>query len=69
MCALSFSCVLLFVTPWTVVCHAPLPVEFSRQEYWNRVPFPPPGDLLDPGIYPENLRLLGILHGAADLYH
>ena len=23
---------------------------FSRQEYWSGLPFPPPGDLLDPGI-------------------
>ena len=65
MCAPSFSCVLLFVTSWTVACHAPLPMEFSRQEYWNRVPFPPPGDLLDLGIYSENLHLLEILHGLA----
>ena len=26
------------------------PMEFSRQEYWSRLPFPSPGDLLDPGI-------------------
>ena len=25
---------------------------FSRQEYWSGLPFPPPGDLLDPGIKP-----------------
>ena len=25
-------------------------MEFSRQEYWSGVPFPPPGDLPDPGI-------------------
>ena len=29
---------------------APLSMEFSRQEYWNGLPFPSPGDLLDPGI-------------------
>ena len=23
---------------------------FSRQEYWSGLPFPSPGDLLDPGI-------------------
>jgi len=23
---------------------------FSRQEYWSGLPFPPPEDLLDPGI-------------------
>ena len=31
---------------------APLPMEFSRQKYWNGLPFPPPGDLLNPGIKP-----------------
>jgi len=25
-------------------------MEFSRQEYWNGLPCPLPGDLLDPGI-------------------
>ena len=25
---------------------------FSKQEYWNGLPFPPPGDLPDPGIEP-----------------
>ena len=25
---------------------------FSRQEYWGGLPFPPPGDLPDPGIKP-----------------
>ena len=27
----------------------------SRQEHWNRLPFPPPGDLPDPGIEPKSL--------------
>ena len=38
------------VTPWTVVCQAPLSMGFPRQEYWSRLPFPSPGDLPDPGI-------------------
>ena len=25
-------------------------MEFSRQEYWSGLPFPPPGDLPNPGI-------------------
>ena len=37
---------------WTVAHQAPLSLGFSRQEYWNESPFPPPGDLLDPGIDP-----------------
>ena len=39
-----------FATPWTVVCQAPLSMEFSSQEYWSGLPFPPPGDLSDPEI-------------------
>ena len=39
-----------FVTPWTVACQAPLSMEFSKQEYWDVLPCPPPGDLTDPGI-------------------
>ena len=35
---------------WTVVHRAPLSLEFSRQEYWSGLPFPPPGDLPDPEI-------------------
>ena len=26
----------------------PLSIEFSRQEYWSGLPYPPPGDLPDP---------------------
>ena len=39
-----------FATPWTMACHAPLSMEFSRQEYWSGFPFSPLGDLPDPGI-------------------
>ena len=31
---------------------APLSMGFSRQEYWSGMPFPSPGDLLDPEIEP-----------------
>ena len=48
----SLSRVWLFVTPWTVACQAPLSMVFARQEYWSGLPFPTPGDLPDPGIYP-----------------
>ena len=30
---------------------------FSRQEYWNGLPFPSPGDLPDPGIKPRSPAL------------
>ena len=54
VCAQLLSCVHLFVTSWTVAHQAPLSTEFSRQEYWKGLPFPPPGDLPDPGIKPES---------------
>ena len=34
---------------------APLSMGFSKQEYWNGLPCPPPGDLPDPGIKPTSL--------------
>ena len=45
-----FSCVRLFVTPWTVTHQAPLSMEFSRQGYWDGLSCPLPGDLPNPGI-------------------
>ena len=43
------------MTPWTVVRQAPLSMEFSRQEYWSRLPFPSPGNLPDPEMEPGSL--------------
>ena len=37
------------MAPQTVAHQAPLPVGFSRQEYWNGLPYPTPGDIPDPG--------------------
>ena len=42
-------------TQWTVACRAPLYMWFPRQEHWSGLPFPPPGDLPDPGIKPVSL--------------
>ena len=44
----------LFVTPWTVAYQAPPSMGFSRQKCWSGLPFPSPGDLLDPGIEPRS---------------
>ena len=52
MHASLLSCVQLFVTPWTIVCQAPL-----SMEYWNRLSFPSPGDLPDPRINPGSPAL------------
>ena len=45
------------VTTWTIALQAPLPMGFSRQEYWSALPFPSPGDLPDPGIEPRSPAL------------
>ena len=36
---------------------APLSMEFPRQEYWSRLPCPPPGDLPNPGLEPTSPTL------------
>ena len=41
----------------TVARQAPLSMELSRKEYWSGLPFPSPGDLLDPGIKPGSPAL------------
>ena len=51
-----FSHVWLCVTPWAIVLQAPLFTEFSRQEYWNGLTCPPPGNLSDPGIELSSLK-------------
>ena len=35
----------------------------SQQEYWNGLPFPPPGDLPDPGIKPESPEATALAGG------
>ena len=56
MCVHACVCHLqLFATPWTIACQAPLSMEFSRQEYWSGLPFPPPEDLPEAGIKPPSL--------------
>ena len=60
MCAQSLSCVQLFHNPMD--CSPPdssLSMGFFRQEYWRGLPFPPPGDLPDPGIEPACPALAG----------
>ena len=53
MCVCVLSRVQLFATPWTVAHQAPLSMEFSKQEYWSRLPFTlPQEDLPNPGIKP-----------------
>ena len=49
MCVCVLSHIQLFATPWTVAHQATLSMEFSRQEYWSRLPFSTPGNLPEPG--------------------
>ena len=46
-----------FANPWTKSCQ--VPSRFPRQEHWNGLPFPAPGDLPDPGIKPPCPALAG----------
>ena len=48
---------LMFATPWTIARQAPLFMGFSRQKYCSGFPFPPPGNLFDPGIELESPTL------------
>ena len=47
----------LCATPWTVAHQTPPSMGFPRQEYWNGLPFPSPGDLPNPGIKPRSPAL------------
>ena len=42
----------LFATPWTVAPSGSSVFGIFRQESWSGLPFPPPGDLPDPGVEP-----------------
>ena len=50
---LSRSVMFDSATIWTVACQT-LSMGFLWQEYWSGLPFPPPGDLPDPGIKPAS---------------
>ena len=46
-----------FVTLWTAAHQVSLSMEFPRQEYWSRLPFPSPGALPDSVIEPRSPAL------------
>ena len=62
-CAQLLSLVWPFVTPRTIGHKAPLSMGFFRQEHWSGLPFPPPGDLADPGIKPTSLTFPALAGG------
>ena len=49
----------LSVTLWTVTLQASLSMGFPRQEFWSGLPFPPPGNLPNPGIELASSALAG----------
>ena len=51
-CVQSIQSCPIFVTSRTVAHQAHLSMGFSRQEYCNGLPYPPPGDLPNPPIEP-----------------
>ena len=55
------------MTPWTLAHQAPVPMGFSRQEYWSELPCPPPGDLPDPEIEPASLTSPAMQAGSSPL--
>ena len=61
-CASCFNYLQLCETPWTAVCQVPLSMEFSRQEYWNVLPFP------SPEVFLTQKLNLGLLHCRQILY-
>ena len=69
VCAQSLSHVHLFATLWTAVLQAPLSKGFSRQEYWNGLPFPTSGDLPNPGIEPKSLGSPVLATDSLPLHH
>ena len=46
-----------YATQWTVAHQPPLSVEFSRQEYWNGLPFFPAGNIPNPRTEPMSPAL------------
>ena len=67
----SLSHVWLFTTPWTAAYQAPLPMGYSRQEYWSGLPLPSPSntiiffflfniDLTSCGVREESWESLGL---------
>ena len=63
LCSVSQSCPTLCNPMDCIAYQIPLSMGFSRQDYRSRLPFPPPGDLPNPGIKPRSPGL------QADFYH
>ena len=70
VCAQLLSHVCLFVTPWTVAHQATVKsMGLYRQELWNKLPFPPPGNLLDLRTEPKSSESLQCQADSLPLCH
>ena len=68
MCgAKSLSHVLLFAILWTLAWQTPLSLEFSRQEYWSGLLYPPLRVIPNPGIKPSSLMSPALAGGSLTL--
>ena len=57
MLLLSHPAVSYCATLCTAAHQAPLSTEFSGQEHWTGLPYPPPGDLPNAGVKPRSPAL------------
>ena len=65
---ISYTAALLLnlISPvWLFAIHGLQPARLlcSRKECWSGLPYPPPGDLLDPGVEPESLMSPALASG------
>ena len=60
-CVLAAQSCLSLCNSMTIALQAPLSMQFSRQEYWNGLPFPTLGDFPDPGMEPALLHCMQTL--------
>ena len=67
-CCAVLSCAQLFAIPWTGAQQAPLSMGFYREDYWNGLPFPSPGDLPNPGIESASLTSPALAGGFLFLF-
>ena len=51
-----------FGDPMDCTSQDPLSMGFSREEYWSGLPWPPPGDLPNPGVEQHLPHCRQILH-------
>ena len=61
-CEIAQSCLTLCDPIDSSLHQAPTSMGFSRQEYWSGLPFPSPGNLLDPRIEPKAPAVSPALH-------